>query len=164
MKTSSFRKFRGRKFTPKPGASIVKGLLQNEGPKLGETKHFRLRIASEESGNALFHHNHAVANSSWARFFFQQLQRLIHGLVRQAERAVVHGHHPAGIEIKKGPGSVGGISVNIAERRWIVGSNGEQREFRGQAPADFAKACKVSSVASVVDRVFACLQNKATIA
>src|ERR1700681_2040926 len=161
MKTSSFRKFRGRKFTPKQGASIVKGRLQavtNPGvSELSETQHFRLRIASEESGNTLFHHDHAVANSSCARFFFQQLQRLIHGLVRQAERAVVHGHHPAGAEIKKGTGSVRGISVNIAERRWIVGSNGEQREFRGQASADFAKAGKVSSVASVVDRVFACL-------
>src|SRR5258707_9811039 len=160
MKTSSFRKFRGRKFTPKQGASIVKELLQNEGSELSETKHletndFRLRIASEESGDTLFHHDHAVANSSCARFFFQQLQRFIHGLVRQAERAVVHGHHPAGVEIKKGPGSVCGIRVNIAERRWIVGSNGEQREFGGQAPADFAKARKVSGVASVVDRVFA---------
>src|SRR6202011_3573179 len=158
MKTSTFRKFRGRKFTRKQGASIVQGLLQNEGwSEPSETKHFRLRIASEESGNTLFHHHHAVANSSCARFFFQQPQRLIHGLVRQAERAVVHGHHPTGVEIKKGTGSVRGIRVNIAERRWIVGSDGEQREFRGQAPADFAKACKVSSVASVVDRVFTCL-------
>src|SRR3979411_2294963 len=128
MKISSFRKFRGRKFTPKQGALLVKWVLQNEASELSETKHFRSRIASEESGNTLFHHDHAVANSSCARFLFQQLQRLIHGLVRQAERAVVHGHHPAGVEIKKGTGSVRGISVNIAERRWIVGSNGEQRE------------------------------------
>src|ERR1700732_2185683 len=105
MKTSSFRKFRGRKFTRKQGASMVKGLLQNEGgPELSETKHFRLRIASEESGNTLFHHHHAVANSSCARFFFQQPQRLIHVLVLEEVMARASGDLATGGESKKGAG------------------------------------------------------------
>src|SRR5258708_39234659 len=50
--------------------------------------------SSEETGDAFFQHYDAVLNPCRARFLLQQLQRLIHRLVRQPKGTVMHGHPP----------------------------------------------------------------------
>ena len=76
----------------------------------------------------------------------------------------MHGHHPARIEIEKGAGSVGGIGVDVAECRRIVGADRKQRQFRGEPLADFAEAREVSRVAGVVNGMFSAAQDIATVA
>ena len=95
---------------------------------------------------------------------FQQLQRFVDGFVRKAEGAVVHGNHPAGFEIEEGAHGVGRIGVNVAELRRIVCADGKQRDLRREAAPDFAKARKISSIASMIDGMLAGLQNEAAIA
>ena len=53
--------------------------------------------ALEKAGHALFQYQDTIFNSCRPGLFLQQLQRLVHWLVRQLEGAVVHRHHPAGI-------------------------------------------------------------------
>src|SRR5580658_5638502 len=121
-------------------------------------------LVLEESGYALFHDNYAVFGSGGAGFLVEELQRLIHGFVGEAEGAVVHGDHPARFEIDKGAHGVGGIGVDVAKLRRIVGANGEQGEFGSEAASDFAEAGEVGGVAGVIDGVFAGLENEAAVA
>ena len=70
---------------------------------------------SEEFGDSLLEHQHAVENAGGARLFFQQLQGLVHGLMREAEGAVVHGHHPAGLQVEEGADGVFRAGMDVAE-------------------------------------------------
>src|SRR6185437_10451953 len=70
---------------------------------------------SKEFCHALFKDDDVVADASFFRFVLEQLQWFVNGLVRQAEGAVVHGDHPAGVEIEEGAGGVGGIGVDVAK-------------------------------------------------
>ena len=76
-------------------------------------------------------HEDAVFDTGGARFFIEQLQRLVDGLMREAEGAVVHRDHPAGVEVEEGARSVGRVGVDVAELRRVVGADGQQREFGG---------------------------------
>src|SRR6202158_3418600 len=67
--------------------------------------------ASEEARDALFQHDKLVFHSSFQGLALQQLERLFDGLMRQAKCSVVHGHHPAGLEIEKGASGVGGAGA-----------------------------------------------------
>src|SRR6266853_4145093 len=120
--------------------------------------------ASEEACDALFQHYHLVLDAGLQRFALQQLEGFFYGLVRQAKCSVMHGDHPAGIQIEKGASGVGGTGVDIAKLRRIVGADGEQREFGRQAASDFAEAGEVRGVSSVVDGVFSAAQHVAAIA
>src|SRR5580704_8173659 len=79
----------------------------------------------EKARHALFQHQHTILDAGCLGFLLQQLQRLVHGFVREFEGSVVHGDHPAGFQIEKGAGGVGGIGVDVAEGRRVVGSDGQ---------------------------------------
>ena len=76
----------------------------------------------------------------------------------------MHRNHPAGFEIKECLHGIGGVGVNVAELRRIVSADGQQSEFGSEAASDFAEAGKVGSIACVIDRVFARLQDEASVA
>src|ERR1700731_404175 len=84
--------------------------------------------------------------------------------MRKAESAVVHGNHPARFKVEESAHGVGGIGVDVAELRRIVGADGEQSELGGKAASDFAEAGEVRGVAGVIDGVLAGLQHKAAVA
>jgi len=84
--------------------------------------------------------------------------------MRKPERTVVHRNHPAGFQIHERLGRVARIGMHIAELRWIVGSNRQQREFRCQSPPDLAESREVRRVARVIDGVLARPQHEAAIA
>src|SRR5215467_905629 len=83
--------------------------------------------------------------------------------MRQAERAVMHGNHPARLEIEESFGCIRRIRVHIAELRRIVGSNRKQREFGRKTTSDFAEAGEVRRIACVIDRMLAIFQDEASI-
>src|SRR6202048_3966451 len=85
--------------------------------------------ASEEARDALFQHDNLVFHASSQGLALRQLERLFDGLMRQAKCSVMHGDHPAGLEIEKGASGVGGTGVDIAKLGRIVSANREQREF-----------------------------------
>src|SRR5260370_38000155 len=92
----------------------------------------RLRVAygkrfSEESRDAFFQYYHFVFHAGLQRLALQQLEGLFDGRMRQAKCSVVHGHHPAGIQIEKGASGVGGTCVDIAKLGRIVGAARQQR-------------------------------------
>ena len=67
----------------------------------------------------------------------------------------MHGDHPAGLQIEKGLGGIGGAGVDVAELRRIVGADGQKREFGRQAASDFAEAGEIGGVSGVVHGVLA---------
>src|SRR5712671_2596059 len=81
----------------------------------------------EKASDAFFQHNDFVFHSGLQRFAFQQLKRLFNGLMGEAEGSVVHGDHPARLEIEEGFGGVGGTGMDVAELRRIVSAYGEER-------------------------------------
>src|SRR5260370_42683129 len=92
----------------------------------------RLRVAygkrsSEESRDAFFQYYHSVFHAGLHRLALQQLERLFDGLMRQAKCSVVHGPHPAGIQIEKGASGVGGTGVDIAKLGGILGADRQPR-------------------------------------
>ena len=80
--------------------------------------------ASEEARDTLFQHDNFVFHASFQGFALQQLEGFFYGLMRQAKCSVMHGDHPAGLEIEKGASGVGGTGVDIAKLGWIVGADG----------------------------------------
>src|SRR5215469_4942196 len=84
--------------------------------------------------------------------------------MRQAEGAVVHGHHPARIQVQEGTRSVRGTGMNISKLGRIVSPNGKQCELWGEAHTNFAKTREVRRITRVINRVTAVAQNVATIA
>lgn len=118
----------------------------------------------EEAGDAFFEDKDSVLNSRGAGFLFEELQRLVHRFVREPEGTVMHGHHPAGFEIEKGLSGVGGIGVDVAELRRVVGADGQQSKLRSKTTSDFAEAGEICGIAGVIDRVFAGLQHESPIA
>src|SRR5213593_4701874 len=56
-------------------------------------------------GDAFFHDQYSILNSSGFGLFFQESEWFLHGFVREAEGSVVHGDHPPRIKVKKGAGS-----------------------------------------------------------
>src|SRR5579871_535951 len=85
----------------------------------GNWEGFRLK----EAGYAFFHYYDPVLDAMGASFLVQQLQRFFDGLMRESEGAVVHGDHPARLEVKEGASGVGRIRMDVAECRRIVGAN-----------------------------------------
>ena len=75
-------------------------------------------------------------------FLVEQLEWFVDWFVGKAEGAVVHGHHPAGLEVEEGASGVGRIRVNVAELRRIVGADGKQSEFGRKAVTDFLNPAK----------------------
>src|ERR1700690_4067095 len=75
----------------------------------------------------------------------------------------MHGHHPAGVEIEKGAGSVGGAGVYVAELRRVVSADREERQFRRQPSSDLAKAREIRRVSGVIHGVLAAAQHIAAI-
>jgi hypothetical protein len=118
---------------------------------------------SEESRDAFFQDHDAVFDPGGSSFLVEELQRFFHRLMREAERAVVHGNHPARLEIQKRLGGVGGIGVNVAKLRGVVGANGKQSEFRCQAAPDFAEAVEIRGVPRVIHRMSAGFEDEASI-
>jgi hypothetical protein len=121
------------------------------------------RPISEEVRDALFEHHHFVLHSGGSRFFLEQLERFFDGLMRQAEGSVVHGDHPAGLQIEKGFGGIGGAGVDVTELLGVVGADREQRDLRRQAASDFAETGEVGSVSGVVEGVFTAAQHIASV-
>ena len=117
----------------------------------------------EEPCDAFFHDDDLVFDSGGLSFAFQQLERLINRLVRKAERAIVHGHHPTRFEIEEGRDGISRAGVHVAECWRIVGSDGEQGEFGRQTAADLRKAAEICRIAGMVDGVFAAAQDVAAI-
>lgn len=62
--------------------------------------------ASEETGYAFFQDEDAVLDACGLGFPLKQLQRLIDGLVGEAEGTVVHRDHPAGVQVQESAGGV----------------------------------------------------------
>src|SRR5216684_5725869 len=106
---------------------------------------------SEEARDAFFEHDYFVFHAGGQGFALQQLERLFDGLMRQTKRAVMHGDHPAGLQVEEGPGGVGGAGMDVAELRWVVSADGQQREFGREAPSDFAKAGEIGGVSGVIE-------------
>src|SRR2546429_9677770 len=69
---------------------------------------------SEESRDALFQHYHLVFHAGLQGFALQQLEGLFYGLMREAKCSVVHGHHPAGVQVEKGASGVGGTRGGLS--------------------------------------------------
>src|SRR5207245_8438309 len=88
-----------------------------------ETRNRNLRQELKKLGHAFFHYQYSILNSGGFGLFFQESERFLHGFVREAESSVVHGDHPARVEVKKGAGSGGGAGMDVAERRRIVSSD-----------------------------------------
>ena len=107
----------------------------------------------KKPGHTFFHHEHAVFNARCLGFFLQQAQRFVHGFVREAKSAVMHGHHPTRIQIEEGPRCIGRAGVDVPEGWRIVGPDWQQRHFRRQTVSDLAEAGEVGGVAGVVKRV-----------
>lgn len=105
-----------------------------------------------------------VADARFFRFVLEQLQWFVNRLVRQAECAVVHGNHPAGVQIEKGASGVGGVGVDVAKRGRIVGTDRKQRQLGTEALADFSEAGEVSGVSSVINGVLTGFENVASVA
>src|SRR5581483_988280 len=84
--------------------------------------------------------------------------------MRQPERAVMHWHHPAGIQIEEGAGGVAGIGMDIPKRRGIVRANRKQRDFGPQALANVAEPGEISGVSGVVDRMLIVAQHVPAVA
>ena len=54
-----------------------------------------------------------LVNASGLRFLLQQLQRLIHGLMREPEGSVVHGDHPARVKSRKARVASAGLAWTL---------------------------------------------------
>ena len=81
----------------------------------------------------------------------------------EAEGAVVHGDHPARVQVDEGLGGVGGTGVDVAEGGGIVGSDGKESEFGGEAFPDFAEAGEIGGVSGVIDGVLAGADDVASV-
>src|ERR1700687_452286 len=112
---------------------MTPNFIETSNELYGNTTRFCDEDVSEEAGDAFFEHDHFVFHAGLARRALQQLERLIEGLMRKAKGSVVHGYHPAGLEIEKGLGGVGGIGMDVAALRRSRGAEREQREGGGQA-------------------------------
>ena len=111
--------------------------------------------ALEKPGYAFFQHEHPIFDPGRLGFFFQQLQRFVHGFVGESKGSVVHGHHPARVQIEKCPRGVGRAGVNVAEGGRMVGADRqatpvpapaavrsrESRKSRRYRRRDTANAC-----------------------
>src|SRR6266496_2976871 len=83
--------------------------------------------------------------------------------MRKTEGAIVHGDHPVRIQIQESARGISGASVDVAERRRVVGSDGKQCELRGKTHSDLAEAGEVSSVAGVINRMLAVAEYVAAV-
>ena len=52
----------------------------------------------------------------------------------------MHGHHPARFKIEEGAHGVGGIGMDVAELRRVIGADRKQREFGSEAASDLGEA------------------------
>src|ERR1700691_456171 len=103
----------------------------------------------KETGHAFFEHDYPVFDASCACLLLEQLQRFIHRFVRKPEGSIVHGDHPARVQVKKCSGGVGGIGMHIAKGRRVVSADREQSQFWRKPLPDLAAARKVSRVSRV---------------
>ena len=117
----------------------------------------------KKTGDALLQNCHSLFDAGGFGFLFKQLQGFVHRLVGKPEGTVMHGHHPAGVEIEEGANSVGRVGVHVAERRRVIRANGQQSDVGGEALADFAKAGEVRGVAGMIDRVLVIADDVAAV-
>src|SRR6266567_651586 len=96
-------------------------------------------------------------------FPLQKLQRLIDRLMGETEGSIVHGHHPAGVQVEKSPSRVTRIRVHVAEGRRVIGSDRQQSQFRIQSLPNLTEARKVRRVPGVINRMPAIPQYVATV-
>src|SRR5215469_3122677 len=104
----------------------------------------------KKAGDAFFENEHAILDPGGCGLLFEQLKRFFDRLMREAEAAVMHRDHPAGVQVEKGARSVGRIGMDITKLGRIIGSDGQQSELGCQPTADFPKPGKVGSIAGVV--------------
>src|SRR5215468_5180453 len=84
--------------------------------------------------------------------------------MREPESPVVHGHHPARIQIHECPRSVRRAGVHIAELRWIVGADRQKRDLWRQTLPDLPESWKIGCVSGVIQRMLGGAQHKSSIA
>ncbi len=81
----------------------------------------------------------------------ESLEGLVDGFAAEAEGAVVHGDHEAGVEVEEGADGLFGAGVDGAVGVGEVGADGEQGDVGVEARADLVKAGEVGGVAGVVE-------------
>src|ERR1051325_3835340 len=105
--------------------------------------HCRQAAWLEEASHAFFEHYDFVCDAGGAGFSIEQLQRLVHRFMGQAEAAVMHGNHPASFEVQEGLHSIGGTGVHVAELRRIVGAERKKSEWGKETASISGKTEKV---------------------
>src|SRR5947209_15156653 len=83
--------------------------------------------------------------------------------MREPERAVVHGNHPARFQVEERLSCVGRIGVNVTKLLRIVGADRKQCDVGSEASSDFRESLEVCGVASVIERVRAALKHESAI-
>jgi len=121
--------------------------------------------SSKQTGHAFFEHDDPIFDACACRFLRQQLQGLFNRFVGKAEGAVVHGHHPAGIQIEKGSHRVLPGWCERCETapgcRPPIGSNASSGDSR--CPIS-RKPEKIRGIAGVIHGVFAGAKNVPAVA
>src|SRR5581483_5242447 len=124
----------------------------------------RLRKLSKDLCHALFQNQNSISDSRRRRGFLQQPQWFVHRLLGETKAPVMHGNHPAGVQVEEGASSIGGAGMNIAEGGWIVGANGEKRKLWRKPHPDLTKSRKIGSISGVVDRMPSSAQHVTAVA
>src|SRR5215471_3053939 len=71
----------------------------------------------------------------------------------QAEGSVVHGDHPAGVQVQEGPGCIGRTRMNVAELWRVIRPDRQKCNFRCEPSTDLLKPRKISGIARVIHRM-----------
>jgi len=91
-------------------------------------------------------------------------RRFIHVFEGEAEGAVVHWDEPPGAQIFEDFHGLVRAHVHVAEGFGVVSADGEQRDFRRAAPADFFEAIEIGAVAGVIDAATLMFEDKTAVA
>src|ERR1039458_4154936 len=104
---------------------------------------------------ALFQYANLLFDAAPLGVGLQTLNRLVHRLVREGKRPVVHGNHAARAQVQETPYRVFRTGVHSAKRIGMISADGKQRNLRLQALADLAEAIEVRGVSGVIYRMLA---------
>jgi hypothetical protein len=110
---------------------------------------------------SLCHERNPLAEPMRLRALAQPPRGLFHGLVTEAECAVVHGDHLAGFQIQECLHGLLGIHVDLAPAGRVVRSNGHEGDINGEALADFLEAVKIGGIAAMKNGPPSGLDNEA---
>jgi len=91
-------------------------------------------------------------------------RRFIHVFEGEAEGAVVHWDEPPRAQIFEDFHGLVRAHVHVAEGFGVVSADGEQRDFRRAAPADFFEAIEIGAVAGVIDAATLMFEDKTAVA